>query len=1233
VAPVVTIDDVTVNAPIGGTNYFVTNPPATVTFTFNDPSTENRPMATFRVEYRSADGTTQISTTGQLTPGVTVNDGDQYTYTFAPADFGGSYGLAVGTSYRLIVHAFDNGTVTPLEGSSAPYNFTYVSLPSAPTALAMTPTRVGGLINSVTPQFSFTHNDADGQASVHFDAELYDFATSTLIEAKENVSAAINNGASSGSVNFASVFTTALVPNKTYIMYVRTADIHGEGAWSAPFQFTVNPIPAAPTNIVVSLAPGPNPLNLPNGPTFNIAWTNNDFGFDAAEYRAEIYDAANALSVQSFAITPAGVGNTGSFTPTPGLLVPGTTYTLRLRVGDNASASTLAEFSLEGTATFRVSAAPTLSNIRVDNVVNNPEVLNVFPNFTWTYADVDLDAQSALEVVVTRTTNLGGLLNGAPYLVWNSGKVASAAPSVVFGNGGPVIEGIQPGESYSFTVRVWDANDIASIVYNGTFTAGVNLPVGLGSLTLDTQTYVPGGSPATRWNEVALNVATGTPTFAWVFGGPGVQAKYQIDVSTSPTFTGGFLWQSGEVVSGAGSAPYGGLALSTATTYYARVRAFNGQNLSSEFLYTKFVLNQAPTAPTAFSVDATVMGNDLNPPIAPATDRTPTFAWTFNDPNLTPFSTDNQKEFILEISTQVPFGAILATFNSEGNPGIDGTQTTFTVPVNKLKFGTTYAVRIKVKDKHSVQSPDWVYGVFTTPANTPPVIANLTVLDGNAATNPAQVLSLSPNFDWGYTDANSHPHGFSRVEIFRVAGNVLVYDTGIVANAASEHAFNAGNLTGPGLVWGEDYVARVVSWDNFSDPLNFVGPAPTWPNDVTEQVSNTLTLSFSTSAFNLVPVSLTINPSVINTLQTTTITAQLSTPYAWATLTFSTGIETFFASIQSNGSGVATMNSGALAAGNYTFRAFETPIALTAGNYLANTYGNGASFVQATLQVVNVGGLLGDANLSGGVSALDAVFILQYVAGLQTMTPAQLALGNVDGVGGVNSFDAAQILQFDAGIITCFPLNCPPKVAAVETNAALMLDRAKGSSDYVMNVTGNEMVALQYTVDLAQAGLTMADVTLNAPDGWMVASSEAGGVLSVAMAGSRSVDVINIMTIKTENVTDSRQLAIGMVVNNESLSANLEVAPMLPSEFALDQNFPNPFNPSTDIRFSLPVDANVVLEVYSITGQKVATLANKGFKAGQHTVRFDASRLSSGVYIYRILAGTFSATNKMTLIK
>lgn len=89
----------------------------------------------------------------------------------------------------------------------------------------------------------------------------------------------------------------------------------------------------------------------------------------------------------------------------------------------------------------------------------------------------------------------------------------------------------------------------------------------------------------------------------------------------------------------------------------------------------------------------------------------------------------------------------------------------------------------------------------------------------------------------------------------------------------------------------------------------------------------------------------------------------------------------------------------------------------------------------------------------------------------------------------------------------------------------------------------------------------------------------------------------------------------------------------LPTEITLSQNYPNPFNPSTTIRYELPEATDVTLEVYSITGQKVATLANGIQAAGYHNVSFDAGNLASGVYLYRLTAGNTVKTNQMVLVK
>lgn len=95
----------------------------------------------------------------------------------------------------------------------------------------------------------------------------------------------------------------------------------------------------------------------------------------------------------------------------------------------------------------------------------------------------------------------------------------------------------------------------------------------------------------------------------------------------------------------------------------------------------------------------------------------------------------------------------------------------------------------------------------------------------------------------------------------------------------------------------------------------------------------------------------------------------------------------------------------------------------------------------------------------------------------------------------------------------------------------------------------------------------------------------------------------------------------------------IEIEVGIPSEFVLEQNYPNPFNPSTTIQFGLPVESDVKLTVYNSLGQTVALLVNTKMPAGFHYVNFDASKLASGTYIYRLEAGEKIQTKKMLLMK
>jgi hypothetical protein len=98
---------------------------------------------------------------------------------------------------------------------------------------------------------------------------------------------------------------------------------------------------------------------------------------------------------------------------------------------------------------------------------------------------------------------------------------------------------------------------------------------------------------------------------------------------------------------------------------------------------------------------------------------------------------------------------------------------------------------------------------------------------------------------------------------------------------------------------------------------------------------------------------------------------------------------------------------------------------------------------------------------------------------------------------------------------------------------------------------------------------------------------------------------------------------------------------MTPAEFALGQNFPNPFNPTTIIRYELPTQSRVTLKIYDVLGQEVKTLVEEVQGVGYESVEWNASGVASGVYFYRILAvptgdeqhSTFTATKQLLLVR
>jgi hypothetical protein len=128
--------------------------------------------------------------------------------------------------------------------------------------------------------------------------------------------------------------------------------------------------------------------------------------------------------------------------------------------------------------------------------------------------------------------------------------------------------------------------------------------------------------------------------------------------------------------------------------------------------------------------------------------------------------------------------------------------------------------------------------------------------------------------------------------------------------------------------------------------------------------------------------------------------------------------------------------------------------------------------------------------------------------------------------------------------------------------------------------------------------------------------------------------------LETETISQTLQAAGPEAPSQPAAAATSLIAvederpsPMIPVQFEAGKNYPNPFNPTTTFEFALPKASFVSLKVYDMLAREVATVVSQDYAAGVHKVRWNASSLPSGMYIYRVRAGEFVAQKKLVLIK
>lgn len=306
---------------------------------------------------------------------------------------------------------------------------------------------------------------------------------------------------------------------------------------------------------------------------------------------------------------------------------------------------------------------------------------------------------------------------------------------------------------------------------------------------------------------------------------------------------------------------------------------------------------------------------------------------------------------------------------------------------------------------------------------------------------------------------------------------------------------------------------------------------------------------------------------------------------------------------------------------------------------------------------------LGDPSGDGECSVGDVANILAESIGkndFSDLVPFDLAArlaADVSGDGTVNAGDASVVSQFIAGLRDSFPAGEPGCSRAggsstVAQVAAVDMSNVSGSvswGDVKNGENGQTLLpielegdvqnvrSVQLTANFDQSSVRVEDVKGSLPEGWqLVQRIDETGTVQIAMAGAKAAPAGTIaelvLSLDGENASARFD---GSALLNTSTQTQMDATSVspIPGEFALEANRPNPVHTSTTIEYSLPEATDVTLEVYNVLGQRVTTLVNEKKSAGTFQVDFNASSLSSGVYIYRMEAGSFSETGRMTVVR
>jgi len=300
---------------------------------------------------------------------------------------------------------------------------------------------------------------------------------------------------------------------------------------------------------------------------------------------------------------------------------------------------------------------------------------------------------------------------------------------------------------------------------------------------------------------------------------------------------------------------------------------------------------------------------------------------------------------------------------------------------------------------------------------------------------------------------------------------------------------------------------------------------------------------------------------------------------------------------------------------------------------------------------------MGDVSLNYDVTAYDCSLILEHIVNISTLGTLQQWVADVSGSGSVNAYDGTLILQKVLGIISAFP--DVDSLLILKTTGSVDNVRIKIEPYYsddknfiivpIELQNSSNVKAIQFEMKypaekVEYNGFSTGSI---AKEFTALHNVPVNGTLLVAMASARPLQgdgrVVEVRFRVKEKLSQLPDFQLVKFMANETVLKSDDVTGMedtegIPTTYDLSQNYPNPFNPVTTIKYQIPKAGRVTLTIYNILGQNVIMLVDRVMPAGYYQVQWNGVNqrgvpVSSGIYIFRMQAGTFSDTRKMLFVK